>query len=88
VKRESETEDEGIREDEKVLERVGYECGQPVRERGKIVCDKNAIVMVREKRRGENKRRNCEIAADCTQRQHEFFAEEAERVLVMIVPET
>ena len=49
MKRESETEDEGIHEDEKVLERVGYECGQPVRERGKIVCDKNAIVMERKK---------------------------------------
>jgi hypothetical protein len=33
------------------------------------------------KNRGENKRRNWEIAADCTQRQHEFFAEESERIL-------
>ena len=31
--------------------------------------------------RGGNKRRNWEIVADCTQRQHEFFAEEAERIL-------
>ena len=56
MKRESETEDEGIREDEKVLERVGYECGQPVRERGKIVCDKNAIVMERKKNAEEKTR--------------------------------
>ena len=36
VKRESETENEGLHENGKVLERVGYECGQLVRERGKM----------------------------------------------------
>jgi hypothetical protein len=45
VKRESETENEGIREDEKVLERVGYERGQPIRERGKIVREETVRLL-------------------------------------------
>ena len=38
VRRESETEKEGLREYVKVLERIGYECGQLVRERWKLIA--------------------------------------------------
>ena len=50
MKRESETEKEGLREYVKVLERVGYECGQLVRERWKLIALKSAIAKKREKK--------------------------------------
>ena len=43
MERESETEKEGLREYVKVMERVGYECGQLVRERWKLIALKSAI---------------------------------------------
>ena len=61
MKRESETEKEGLREYVKVLERVGYECGQLVRERWKLIALKSAIAKKRKKQNtmGENKRSGC-----------------------------
>ena len=53
MKRESETENEGLREYVKVLERVGYECGQLVRERWKLIALKSAIAKKRENTMGE-----------------------------------
>ena len=53
MKRESETENEGLREYVKVLERVGYECGQLVRERWKLIALKSAIAKKRENTIGD-----------------------------------
>ena len=53
MKLESETENEGLREYVKVLERVGYECGQLVRERWKLIALKSAIAKKRENTMGE-----------------------------------
>ena len=53
MKRESETENEGLREYVKVLERVGYECGQLVRGRWKLIALKSAIAKKRENTMGE-----------------------------------
>ena len=77
MKQKSETENEGLREYVKALERVGYECGQLVRERWKLIALKSAIAKKRENTGEENQRRSWKI----TQRQREFFAEEAERIL-------
>ena len=49
MERGSETEKEGLREYVKVMERVGYECGQLVRERWKLNALKSAIAKKREK---------------------------------------
>jgi len=66
VKRESETENEGLREYVKVLERVGYECGQLVRERWKLIALKSAIAKKREKQEQRGRKRiNWAIAAGC-----------------------
>ena len=42
MKRDRETENEGLHEYVKVMERVGYKCGQLVRERWKLIALKSA----------------------------------------------